>query len=183
MRSRDIVKLPARAKLFSWLTALIQEGQARVDKERRNLIYIEPYASSFFIIGIDEQKEKFFGIPTKLLPWFLEFMWDKIAIDNKNGYIYLYTGQETQDDLIIALKSRRKRLEILKSKTEEDDEPLSINIKAFQWLNSNQELRVSNDTLMQLDLIYTDNPTENINYEEEGEEEYDLTLSKEENIR
>lgn len=180
MEQKDIYELPGKAHFFLFITMLMKENQAYFHKERNNLIYLKPYPSNFFIIGKDNEKENFLGVPQKMIPWFLEIHWDRVTIDNKNGYIYLHTTGEEENDLILALKARKKRLSIF-GKSEDYETEASINFKIFNYTKSNstnekhKEIQISIPNYLTLPLRFSDNPFEGYYYEtgNENDDEFE----------
>lgn len=164
MEQKEIYELPGQAHFMLFITMLIKENQAYFDEKRNNLIYLKAYPSNFFIIGKDNEDENFIGVPEKMIPWFLEIHWDRITVDNKNGYLYLHTRGEDENDLVLALKARRKRLSIF-GKEEDYDTEASINFKIYRYYRGNTEIEISTPNYLTVPMNFSSNPLEDYQYE------------------
>lgn len=107
-------QIPGKIKFLIWIMSLIKYKHAKFSEKNSNLINLNSYSSNFFIIGRDKDKQKFIGIQHKMIPWFLEVSWERVSIDYDKGYIYLISTTEYDDALVLGIKCRKKRLEMLR---------------------------------------------------------------------
>ena len=139
---QEIAEAPIKLMLSIWLAGLIKNELAEQTKENENIFLLNSYASSWFAIGINaKDNTPFLGIQEGLNPWFFQIPWKKLVISPKRGYIYLLCGNNEMDDLVIGIKTRRKRMKILW----QNDVPAAKKFCELRMIRiQNKEINISN---------------------------------------
>ncbi len=126
----EIMLATGKTMFFIWLNNLFVKKYAKFDSENSNIIVLEPYPSTWFCIGREENsKNPFIGIQENMIPWFFETPWDRAIVDEEGGYLYLTCAETSQEeDITLAIRTRSKRLKVFTHEYQESDTPLEFRI-------------------------------------------------------
>lgn len=139
----ELVLSTGKTMFFTWLNNLIVKDQLKIDEENSNILVLEPYPSTWFCIGREENsKVPFIGIQENMIPWFFETNWSRAIVDDENGYLYLTCAENSEEaDFTLGIKTRNKRLQVFKQgKTAEEDKHLEFRVIKVR---PNNELEIS----------------------------------------
>lgn len=139
----EIVLATGKTMFFIWLNNLFLKKYAKFDKDNSNIIVLEPYPSTWFCIGREENsKNSFIGIQENMIPWFFETQWLRAIVDEEAGFLYLTCAESgSEEDLTLAIRVRKKRLQVFThGRTEGDDMNLEFRIIKVR---PNSEVEVS----------------------------------------
>jgi len=139
----EIVLATGKTMFFIWLNNLFLKKYAKFDKDNSNIIVLEPYPSTWFCIGREENsKNSFIGIQENMIPWFFETQWLRAIVDEEAGFLYLTCAESgSEEDLTLAIRVRKKRLQVfIHGRTEGDDMNLEFRIIKVR---PNSEVEVS----------------------------------------
>lgn len=129
LKQEDIKKIPSRLMMLLRFSQFVGEGRASVDKKYKNVIKFNSFLSNTFSIGRDdEQMAPFIGIQDKMLPWFFEAEWDHAYLCLEEGYLYLSSGDELSQGIVLGIKIRKKRMSILWPQKVEGERQLRMKI-------------------------------------------------------
>lgn len=139
----EIVLATGKTMFFIWLNNLFLKKYAKFDKDNSNIIVLEPYPSTWFCIGREENsKNSFIGIQENMIPWFFETQWVRAIVDDEAGFLYLTCAESgSEEDLTLAIRVRKNRLKVFTHGRSEGDE-INLEFRIIK-VRPNSEVEVS----------------------------------------
>lgn len=139
----EIVLATGKTMFFIWLNNLFLKKYAKFDKDNSNIIVLEPYPSTWFCIGREENsKNSFIGIQENMIPWFFETQWVRAVVDDEAGFLYLTCAESgSEEDLTLAIRVRKNRLKVFTHGRSEGDE-INLEFRIIK-VRPNSEVEVS----------------------------------------
>lgn len=139
----EIVLATGKTMFFIWLNNLFLKKYAKFDKDNSNIIVLEPYPSTWFCIGREENsKNSFIGIQENMIPWFFETQWVRAIVDEQAGFLYLTCAESNnEEDLTLAIRVRKNRLKVFTHGRTESDE-INLEFRIIK-VRPNSEVEVS----------------------------------------
>lgn len=150
----EILLATSKTMFFIWLNNLFTKKYATFDKENSNIIVLEPYPSTWFCIGREENsKVPFIGIQENMIPWFFETPWVRAIVDEEGGYLYLTCAENSnEEDMTLAIRTRSKRLKIFThDKTNEEEKVLEFRVIKVR---PNNEVEISEKVYKRCSLYF-----------------------------
>jgi hypothetical protein len=150
----EILLATGKTMFFIWLNNLFMKKYAKFDEDNSNIIILEPYPSTWFCIGREENsKTPFIGIQENMIPWFLETPWERAVVDEQGGYLYLTCAESGGvEDLTLAIRTRVKRLKVFTHDKKSEDESI-LEFRIIK-VRPNNEVEISEKVYKRCSLEY-----------------------------
>lgn len=156
MEEKDIISAPSDIMFFTWLYKLMAENHATFNEENENIIDLDTMASSWFIIGRDNDTLRgFLGIPKAFIPWFPQIKFKHAVVDPSRNRLYISCGNEDTEGITLSLKIRAQRLALLWHDNFGEDSIQHLDFRIF-GIKADKQLEISENPIKELSLIKTE---------------------------
>ncbi len=156
MDEKDIIRAPSDIMFFTWLYKLMAEDHAKFNEENENIIDLDTLASSWFVIGRDNDTLKgFLGVPKAFIPWFPQIKFKHAVVDFTRNRLYISCGDANTEGVTIGLKVRPQRLALLWHDNFSKDSTQGLDFRIF-GIKADKQLEISENPIKELSLIHSD---------------------------